>query len=75
MTLSGTQAEPCGARVGDRPGGDVRVRALAAARTGQELNLSALANDTGVTQQTIRRWLNALEVGYLVTTLPRLYSP
>ena len=43
---------------------------LAAARTGQELNLSALANDIGVTQQTVRRWLHALEVGYLVTTLP-----
>ena len=56
-------------RVSNLPTFENFVR-LAAARTGQELNLSALANDVGVTQQTIRRWLNALEVGYLVTTLP-----
>ncbi len=43
---------------------------LAAARTVQELNLSALANDVGVTQQAARRWLNALQAGFLVTTLP-----
>ena len=56
-------------RVSDLPTFENFVR-LAAARTGQELNLSALANDVGVTQQTIRRWLNALQLGYLVTTLP-----
>ena len=56
-------------RVSDLPTFENFVR-LAAARTGQELNLSALANDVGVTQQTVRRWLNALQVGYLVTTLP-----
>ncbi len=43
---------------------------LAAARTGQELNLSALANDIGVAQQTVRRWLNALRAGFLAITLP-----
>ena len=56
-------------RVSDLPAFESFLR-LAAARTGQELNLSALASDVGVTQQTVRRWLNALEVGYLVTTLP-----
>ena len=56
-------------RVSDLPTFENFVR-LAAARTGQELNLSALANDVGVTHQTIRRWLNALQVGFLVTTLP-----
>ena len=56
-------------RVSDLPTFENFVR-LAAARTGQELNLSALADDVGVTQQTIRRWLNALEVGFLVTMLP-----
>ena len=56
-------------RVSDLPTFENFVR-LAAARTGQELNLSALANDVGVTQQTIRRWINALQVGYLVTMLP-----
>ena len=56
-------------RVSDLPTFESFVR-LAAARTGQELNLSALANDVGITQQTVRRWLNALQVGFLVTTLP-----
>ena len=43
---------------------------LAAARTATELNLSGLASDAGITQQTARRWLTALEIGYLATTLP-----
>ena len=56
-------------RVSDLPTFENFVR-LAATRTGQELNLSALANDAGVTRQTVRRWLNALQVGFLATTLP-----
>lgn len=47
-----------------------RFMRLAAARTGQELNLTALASDAGVAQQTAKRWLSALEIGYLATTLP-----
>ena len=47
-----------------------RFLRLAAARTGQELNLAALASDVGVAQQTAKRWLSALEIGYLATTLP-----
>ena len=43
---------------------------LAAARTATELNLSGLAADAGVTHQTARRWLTALEIGYIATTLP-----
>jgi len=43
---------------------------LAAARTATELNLSGLAADAGVTHQTARRWLTALEIGYVATTLP-----
>ncbi len=43
---------------------------LAAARTASELNLSGLAGDVGVTQQTARRWFTALEIGYLATALP-----
>ena len=43
---------------------------LAAARTASELNLNSLAGDVGITQQTARRWLDALEIGYLATTLP-----
>ena len=43
---------------------------LAAAHTATELNLASLASDVGITQQTARRWLTALEIGYLATTLP-----
>ena len=43
---------------------------LAAGRTATELNLSGLAGDAGVTHQTARRWLTALEIGYIATTLP-----
>lgn len=43
---------------------------FAAANTAQELNLSRMANDVGVGQQTARRWLHALEIGYLAITLP-----
>lgn len=43
---------------------------LAAASTARELNLSRLASDVGVGQQTARRWLNALEIGFLAVTLP-----
>ena len=43
---------------------------LAAARTATELNLSGLAADAGITHQTARRWLTALEIGYVATTLP-----
>ena len=43
---------------------------LAAASTARELNLNRLASDVGVGQQTARRWLNALEIGFLAVTLP-----
>ena len=43
---------------------------LAASHTAQELNLATLASDVGITQQTARRWLSALEMGFLATTLP-----
>ena len=40
-----------------------------------ELNLSRrLAGDVGVGQQTARRWLNVLEIGYLAVTLPPHYA-
>ena len=43
---------------------------LAAAHTARELNLTTLAGDIGITQQTAKRWLTALEIGFLATTLP-----
>lgn len=55
-------------RVSDPAAFETFVR-LAAGRAATELNLSALANDAAVSQQTARRWLTALEIGYLATTL------
>jgi predicted AAA+ superfamily ATPase len=43
---------------------------LCAGRTGQLLNLSQLAADTGITHNTARAWLSILQAGYLVYLLP-----
>jgi predicted AAA+ superfamily ATPase len=43
---------------------------LAAGRTGQVLNLSRLAGDTGVSVGTIQSWLSVLEAGFVLTLLP-----
>jgi uncharacterized protein len=43
---------------------------LAAARTGQELNLNELATDAGISQPTARQWLSALKTGFICTWLP-----
>lgn len=43
---------------------------LCAARTGQLLNLSALAADSGISHTTAREWLTVLEASYLVWRLP-----
>jgi uncharacterized protein len=43
-----------------------RFLALAAARTGQLLNMQALASDTGVSDKTVRHWLSILETCYLI---------
>ncbi len=43
---------------------------LCAARTGQLLNLSALANDCGISHTTAREWLSVLEASYLVLLVP-----
>ena len=51
-----------------------RFLRLAASHTAQELNLTTLASDVGITQQTARRWLSALEIGFLATTLPPHYA-
>jgi predicted AAA+ superfamily ATPase len=42
---------------------------MCAARTGQLLNLSGLANDCGITHNTARSWLSVLETSYLVHLL------
>ncbi len=43
---------------------------LAAARTGQELNLSDLGADAGVSQPTAKGWLAVLEASYLCHRVP-----
>jgi len=43
---------------------------LCAGRTAQEINLSALGNDSGVTHNTARAWLSVLETSYIVHRLP-----
>jgi predicted AAA+ superfamily ATPase len=42
---------------------------MCAARTGQTVNLSALAADCGVTHNTARAWLSVLEASYVVHLL------
>lgn len=47
-----------------------RFLRLAATRSGQLLNLSALANDTGISQPTAAAWMSLLEGGYIVRRVP-----
>lgn len=47
---------------------------LCAARTGQLLNLSALAADCGISHTAAREWLSVLETGYLVMRLPPYFK-
>lgn len=46
-----------------------RFLKMCAARCGQLLNMSSLANDCGVSYKTIGAWLSALEAGYIVFLL------
>ncbi len=43
---------------------------MCAARSGQLLNLSALANDCGITHNTAKAWLSVLETSFLIFLLP-----
>jgi hypothetical protein len=55
--------------VGDLSAFTTFVR-LCAGRTAQELNLSSLASDAGVSHTTARAWLSVLEAGWLVFRVP-----
>ncbi len=48
--------------------------ALCAARTGQLLNLSNLANECGISQPTAKSWLSVLESSYIVFQLQPYYQ-
>jgi predicted AAA+ superfamily ATPase len=43
---------------------------LCAGRTAQEINLSSLGNDAGISHNTVRAWLSILETSYIVHRLP-----
>jgi hypothetical protein len=47
----------------------MRFVRLCAARTGQLLNLSSIANDMGLSHSTVRAWLGILEATYVVFLL------
>ncbi|HNW30768.1 MAG TPA: DUF4143 domain-containing protein, partial [Spirochaetota bacterium] len=47
---------------------------LLAARTGQELNYSALSSQIGVSMPTVKRWVAALEASYIIYLLPPFYE-
>jgi len=47
-----------------------RFLKLCAGRSGQLLNLSALAADTGITHNTAKEWISVLEASYIVFLLP-----
>ena len=51
-----------------------RFLRMCAARNGQLLNLSALANDCGVTQPTAKAWLSVLEASYVLHLLQPHYN-
>lgn len=46
-----------------------RFMGLCAGRTGQLLNLSALASDCGISHTTAKRWLSVLETSFIVVLL------
>lgn len=47
---------------------------LCAGRTGQEINLSALGGDAGVSHNTAKAWLSILEASYIIHRLPAWHS-
>lgn len=51
-----------------------RFLRLAAARSGQLLNLSALGADAGISSVTAREWIGVLEASYLVMRLPPFFE-
>ncbi len=47
---------------------------LCAGRTAQEVNLSKLGGDAGVSHNTARQWLSVLEASYLIQRLPAWHA-
>lgn len=47
---------------------------VAASRTGQILNYTAMANDLGIAVKTVKSWFNVLQATGLVTIIPPYYN-
>ncbi|GMR06738.1 MAG: ATP-binding protein [Gammaproteobacteria bacterium] len=47
---------------------------LCAGRTAQEINLTSLGNDTGISHNTTRAWLSVLETSYIIQQLPAWHT-
>lgn len=47
---------------------------LLAARVSQELNMSSLANELGVTVKTVQSWISILEASYIIFQLPSYHK-
>src|SRR3989338_5549567 len=51
-----------------------RLIKLLAARVSQELNVSSLANDIGVTVRTVQNWISILEASYIIFLVPSYHK-
>lgn len=47
---------------------------LCAGRTAQEINLSKLGSDAGVSHNTARAWLSVMETSYIIHRLPTWHA-
>ena len=47
---------------------------LCAGRTGQLLNMSNLANDSGISHSTARQWIDLLQASYIIFLLPPWFT-
>lgn len=51
-----------------------RFLRLCAGRVGQPLNLSSIANDTGLSVNTVKAWFSVLEASYMIFYLPPFHT-
>lgn len=51
-----------------------RLISLLAARTSQQLNMSDISKDLGVSVATVKRWISILEATYIIFLLPPYYN-
>jgi len=52
----------------------IRFMKLCAGRTGQLLNLSSLANDAGISVNTVKSWISVLEASFIIFLLQPHYK-